>query len=367
MSMARSSSLLVAFSAIFFLSLSAAFAHQTEQAEQASEVRPETGEVEQLFSISAEDLAHHLGAVEHGEEPSSQILRELRDEIGDYIDEHTAVIADDEHCELIETDFVGLPAADGRVHYHQKWQCPPRPREVAFENRIMIDSAGGYRHMGRIQVGEAIHPTVFDTRFPTYAVYPDIDEEPSQAESAQPRFVWQGLLHILFGFDHILFILALLFAVRRFWSLVVVVTAFTVGHSLTLALSALDIWTISPRIIEPLIALSILYVAAKNIVSGGDWRHVWSLALAFGLIHGFGFSYILRGDLPLPADQAIWALLAFNLGVEIGHLAVVAVAFPLVYWLRSNKEKLFSGVNRWINAAIVGAALYWMIDRIFFW
>lgn len=342
-------------------------AHQTDRAEQVSEIRADTGEVEQLFSISIEDLSHHLELTETGEFPSSEILEHARVDIASYLDDHTDVRADGESCGLIEANFIAFPAVDGRVHYHQQWQCPPNPSEVLLENRIMLDTHGGYRHMGRIQVDDAIFPTVFDPGYPTYTVYPDPGEELAEVESVFGRYFGHGLWHILLGFDHILFILVLLFAVRKLWTLLFVVTAFTLGHSVTLALSALDVWTVSDRIIEPVIALSILYVAAKNIISAAHWNHVWTLALLFSLVHGFGFSYILRGELMLPADQGVAALVAFNLGVEAGHLAIVAVAFPAVYWLRNHRSELFLGVNRWLNAAIAVAAAYWIVARLFFW
>ncbi len=357
---------------VFFLGFGAlASAHQTDRAEQITEIRTGSGEVEQLFSISVEDLGHHLELTATGEFPSPELLARSESTIASYIDEHTDVQVGEESCLLVEAEFIAFPAVDGRVHYHQQWQCPPNPTEVKLENRIMLDTHGGYRHMGRVQIDDAIYPTVFDRSYPTYTVYPDtgpdIGDEAQQVESVSSRYIWNGLLHIFFGLDHVLFILALLFAVRKFWSLVVVVTAFTVGHSVTLALSALDVWTISERIIEPVIALSILCVAAKNITSAAKWNHVWTLALGFGLVHGFGFSYILRGDLMVPMDQAIPALVAFNIGVELGHLAIVVVAFPVVYWLRNHRESLFLSVNRWVNAAIVLAAVYWMITRLFFW
>lgn len=156
-------------------------AHQTDRAEQATEVRADDGEVENLYSISAEDLAHHHGHVEHGEEPTQALLDDHRDEFSTYIDDRTEVRADGDPCRLAEHGFVDYPGRDGRVHYRQLWDCPVDVHEIELENRIMLDHHhGGYRHMGRIQIEDDIYPTVFERQFPTYAVYPEYVGEDDQ-------------------------------------------------------------------------------------------------------------------------------------------------------------------------------------------
>ncbi len=149
-------------------------AHQVDRAEQATEVHSETGEVENLYMISAEDLTHELGHVVHGQVPSQELLNELEAELAQYLDEHTAVRADGDRCELEDNEFVAYPAGDGRLHYYQMWRCPTEVHEIEIKNRIMHDHHhGGYRHVGQVQVGDEVYPTVFEPRFPAYTVYPE--------------------------------------------------------------------------------------------------------------------------------------------------------------------------------------------------
>lgn len=147
--------------------------HQTDRAEQQTEVRAESGEVEHLYSLSAHDLLHHLGELGHDDEVTQEILDEHRGALKDYIDEHTLVEADGEACERGESAFVFYPGDDGRVHYHQEWECAGGAEEIEIHNRVMLDMHhGGYRHMARIQMGDEIYPTVFDPSYPSYSVYP---------------------------------------------------------------------------------------------------------------------------------------------------------------------------------------------------
>jgi hydrogenase/urease accessory protein HupE len=150
-----------------------------------------------------------------------------------------------------------------------------------------------------------------------------------------------GLEHILTGYDHLLFLLGLVLVGRPLRSLVAAVTAFTLAHSVTLALSAFDVWTPSPRIIEPCIALSIAYVGIENWFVK-DARGRWRITFLFGLVHGFGFAGALR-EIAVPRADIPAALFAFNLGVEFGQLAVLAAFVPLVLAVR--KTELWTRVG----------------------
>ena len=142
------------------------------------------------------------------------------------------------------------------------------------------------------------------------------------AIAVMQTFIPSGIHHIMIGPDHILFLVGLLLLGGTWGALVKIVTAFTIGHSLTLSLAALNIVTPPPRIIEPAIALSIVFVGADNLVRGaGRDLRAW-VALIFGLVHGFGFANVLR-EFGLPAEALGWSLFSFNFGVEIGQLAIV--------------------------------------------
>ena len=150
------------------------------------------------------------------------------------------------------------------------------------------------------------------------------------------RFVQLGFAHILDGTDHLLFLFCLVIPFRRFGALALIVTAFTVAHSITLIAAASglapDALWFSP-LVETLIAASILYMALENIAGAGSVQRRWIIAFAFGLVHGFGFSFALRSTLQFAGSHLVTSLLAFNVGVEIGQLLVLAAFVPLLQLL----------------------------------
>ena len=179
------------------------------------------------------------------------------------------------------------------------------------------------------------------------------------------RFVRLGFLHILDGIDHLLFLLCLVIPFRRVRPLVILVTAFTVAHSVTLIASAYGLapdglWF--PPLVETLIAASIVYLALENIVGAGLHRR-WMITLAFGLVHGFGFSFALRDTLQFAGSHMVTSLLSFNVGVELGQLLLVIALVPVL-------ELLFRFVvaermGTIILSALVGhQAWHWMSDRL---
>jgi hydrogenase/urease accessory protein HupE len=176
-------------------------------------------------------------------------------------------------------------------------------------------------------------------------------------------FVPSGIHHILIGPDHILFVIALLLLGGGFWHLVRVVTAFTIGHSITLALAVLDIVILPPAVIEPLIALSIVVVGADNILrkEGRDLRA--AVALLFGLIHGFGFASVLR-DFGLPQEALGWALFSFNVGVELGQLAIVVPVALAINAIRRKSAIWGRRVAVVGSAVVIAAGGFWFVERV---
>ncbi len=179
------------------------------------------------------------------------------------------------------------------------------------------------------------------------------------------RFVPAGIHHILIGPDHLLFLVGLLLLGGSIRRLTMVVTAFTLAHSITLSLAALNIFTPPARIIEPAIALSIVYVGADNLLAqGGRDVRAW-IAFAFGFIHGFGFANVLR-EMELPRRALGWSLFSFNFGVEIGQLLVVVTVASIFALLRSRSEwarrrLVFAG-----SVVVIAAGAFWFIQRVFF-
>ena len=179
------------------------------------------------------------------------------------------------------------------------------------------------------------------------------------------KFVASGVHHILIGPDHLLFLVGLLLLGGSIRQLVLVVSAFTAAHSVTLSLAALNIFSPSPRIVEPAIALSIIYVGADNLtVRGGRDVRGW-IAFAFGLVHGFGFAGVLR-EMDLPARALGWSLFSFNVGVEIGQLFVVLAVASLLAAVRAKSEIAGRRLAVAGSVVVIVAGAFWFIERVFF-
>jgi HupE / UreJ protein len=179
------------------------------------------------------------------------------------------------------------------------------------------------------------------------------------------RFIERGFLHILDGADHLLFLFCLVIPFRRLRPLILVVTAFTAAHSVTLIASTLGVapsglWF--PPLIETLIAASIVYMALENIVGTTSLERRWAVAFAFGLIHGFGFSFALRETLQFAGTHVVTSLLAFNLGVELGQVAMLLLFVPLLQLLfRSVMPERMGTIV--LSAIVAHTAWHWMLDR----
>jgi len=174
-------------------------------------------------------------------------------------------------------------------------------------------------------------------------------------------FVRLGIEHIFTGYDHLAFLLGLLIMTRTFTSLLKVVTSFTAAHSMTLALATLGLVSVPSRAIESLIALSIAYIAIENFM-GKALISRWKITFLFGLVHGFGFSNVLK-EMALNRRELAISLFSFNGGVEIGQLVFVCVVFPMVYCATASRWKhQFLTVSSLLIAAL---GMYWFVQRAF--
>ena len=185
-------------------------------------------------------------------------------------------------------------------------------------------------------------------------------------------YMLHGVVHILTGYDHLLFATALVLAATQFWDLVKVVTAFTVAHSLTLTLSVFNVVTLSDRIVEPMIAVSIIFVAVQNIFwpeKSTGWARL-AIAFSFGLFHGLGFAGGLKESLADMPSIALWlALIAFSLGVEIGHQIVIIPLYTLLRGARTwgteqPRQLLQSRILKFGSAAIALAGIYFLVEAV---
>jgi hydrogenase/urease accessory protein HupE len=208
-----------------------------------------------------------------------------------------------------------------------------------------VGARGGAAHEGGVGAREGVTP------------------EGSGAGSAASAwgFFKLGIEHILTGYDHLVFLFGLVLLRARLRELVGVVTAFTLAHSLTLAVAALGLFVPSPRLVEPAIALSIAYVGVENLLVK-DGKHRWRVAFPFGLLHGFGFAGTLR-EIHLPRAAIPGALVAFNVGVEAGQLFAMALVVPLVMLVRDQAWFEPRGV-RVLSAAVALAGCVWFVLRV---
>jgi len=173
-----------------------------------------------------------------------------------------------------------------------------------------------------------------------------------------------GVEHILTGVDHLLFLLGLLVVCRRFRTVAGIVTCFTVAHSVTLALAALGVVTLPGRVVEPLIAATIVFVGVENLARGDEPKGRWLLTFAFGLVHGLGFAAALQQiGLGANGTSIVGPLVAFNLGVEIGQLAVAVPLLALLWKLRAVPAFARHGA-RAVSLIVVGFGIVWLVQRL---
>lgn len=176
-------------------------------------------------------------------------------------------------------------------------------------------------------------------------------------------FIVLGIEHILTGYDHNLFLLSLLMLGGTLRGLLKIVSAFTAAHSITLSLAALNVISLPGRWVESAIALSIVVVAAENVLrSGITLRQRWTVTFTFGLIHGLGFASILR-DLDLPRPALVSSLVGFNVGVELGQIVIVAAAYGVLRML--NRWPRAQQARRWVSASAALVGLTWFVQRAF--
>jgi hydrogenase/urease accessory protein HupE len=190
---------------------------------------------------------------------------------------------------------------------------------------------------------------------------------PTWWNTAGEFIVW-GMRHIFIGYDHIAFLLALLLAARKLRDMVKVVTSFTLAHSLTLLLAAMDVIRLPQGLTESMIAASIVYVAAENYFIT-DGRYRWMISFGFGLVHGLGFSSVLRERLQ-DLQGILIPVVSFNVGVELGQIVILLIALPVLTLLRKGPDAAATERRQWWlvrvgSMPILLLGLFWLVDRVF--
>lgn len=238
--------------------------------------------------------------------------------------------------------------------------CPGEIRELRVRDDL-FDLAGPNLHtLAKIEWQGGVQQFAFSAESREIKVA--LGEKAVAARGAGSLFTL-GVGHILTGYDHLLFLLALMLRGGGLWSLLKIITAFTLAHSVTLALAALDIVNLPPTLVESVIALSIAYVAAENLFPRYAISRRWTVSFIFGLVHGFGFSSILR-EVGLPRENLLLSLLNFNLGVEAGQAVAVVLAAPILMWLKNNRwePKLVATVS----GMVLAVGLFLFVERAWF-
>jgi hydrogenase/urease accessory protein HupE len=287
----------------------------------------------------------------------SAVAKDLRDLAAAFA-RHVMIAADGTAC-------AGVPAE----------VRPSSPQRASIEVVVLYACAAPIRNLSIRDGSDAVlgpdHHTIADIDWPGGTQQVVFESEHREAHiaitsNAQPQsgaastftsYFGIGVEHILLGFDHVLFIVALILPGGSLISIAAMVTAFTVAHSLTLALSVLNILTLPPQIVEPVIALSIAYVALENLTGKNALSRRWAVSFLFGLVHGFGFSNVLR-ELGLPKEGLLWSLLNFNLGVETGQAIAVLIAVPILFWLRKFRWEPRAVIATSVVVLAVGLTLF---------
>ncbi len=332
------------------------------------------------WDIALRDLEHAIGLDADGNgEITWGELRAKHGDIAAYALARLAVSANGAACTLEATGHEVDKHTDGAYAVLRfAAECPSTPAAVEVRYALFFDLDPQHRGLARISAGGATRTAIFAPERATQV----IELADPGALATLLEYGREGVWHIWIGFDHILFLLSLLLpsvlvlreglAGRAWrpvpapgdalWDVLRVVTAFTLAHSITLSAAALGWLALPSRLVESAIALSVVLAALNNLRPVVEGRR-WVVAFGFGLIHGFGFASVLA-DLGLPSGSLLLALLGFNLGVEVGQLAIVAVFLPVAFALRGTRFYR-SVVMAGGSVLIAVLAALWFAERAF--
>jgi hydrogenase/urease accessory protein HupE len=284
--------------------------------------------------------------------------QELRDpgaaSIFDSVNRHYTVLGPDAP---VETRLESLEPLPGNlVRLHVVYTFSHDVAELKITSTLPQVMPAGHQNMVTLRFNGELKEAVLTASSPSA----DFTGVRTSAWQTVWRFVRLGIEHIFTGYDHLAFLLCLLVATSTIRSLVVIITSFTIAHSITLALATFGLVHLPTRLTESAIAVSIGYVAAENLF---DFRLMprQYITFFFGLIHGFGFSSVLR-DMDLPRSSLALSLFSFNAGVEIGQITFVLLIFPLVQDLVSSGWKRLKPA---VSTAVACLAVYWFVERAF--
>jgi len=344
--------------ALLLLSSSPALAH--DQSFSYADVRWNKDRLEIVLSVHRDDAAPALGIADPTSLTRPEVLERYRGRLAQ-------ILLSQFHARSGGHEIALVPAgATVRPERHAvalRFVTPlDRPLgALTIEARLFPTTPQHETFLNVYESGRLTRQDVLTADRPVTELYA---RGPEGILAVLATFIRAGIHHIFIGPDHILFIVGLLLLGGGIGRVLKVATAFTLAHSITLASAALGLVHISSRIVEPLIALSIVYVGIENLrprKTGRDWR--MRIAFGFGLIHGFGFASVLR-EFGLPHEALAWSLLGFNLGVEVGQACIVLAVTPVLYALRRWAPRLAPRAVAACSCAIIVAGGWWFFQRL---
>jgi hydrogenase/urease accessory protein HupE len=304
------------------------------------------------------DVAHELG-VQPADLMHHEVVRQRSKQLGEIL--RPRILLRSSHRLGPEWLSTELLAEDQAIKL--TYQIPDeQPGAVTIDTNLFPYDPTHQTFINIYEGNELRQQFIFNARSDEHTYYLGTAQG---AIEVMKTFIPSGITHIMIGPDHILFLVGLLLLGGTFVALLKIVTAFTVGHSVTLSLAALNVVTPPATVIEPAIALSIIFVGADNLVRGdGRDLRAW-VALVFGLVHGFGFANVLR-EFGLPREALGWSLFSFNVGVEIGQLVIVLIVAAGLAAVRRYSGSLRQRVAFAGSIVVIAAGTYWFVQRVFF-
>jgi len=312
-----------------------------------------------------EDLAHDLGIAPPQSLLEPGVAESKKTAIADLIKSRLILLADGQPVNVQVLSVRPLPErqAVGADLQFDLVNVDTRPSLLRIKCALFPYDPQHQTFLNVYEDGRLVNQAILGQDHQTFDYYTGVSQSWT---SVMKKFIPAGIHHIFTGPDHILFLFGLLLLGGSILRLLSIVTAFTIAHSITLSLAALGAINPSPRLIEPLIALSIVYVGIDNLMvkkTSRDTR-VW-IAFFFGFVHGFGFAAVLR-EFGLPRGALGWSLFSFNLGVEIGQACIVVTVASFLAMLRSRDQALGRQVLVVGSSVVILAGSYWFIQRVFF-
>ena len=355
---------------LLLLATSTALAHDPSRSLLTLQV--ERSEVSGRLDVSLRDLEDAVGLDVDGDYAITwREVEQRRAEVERYVLRRVAIAADGATCAL--GAHLGSVDSHGGATYavlDLRAACAAAPRQLRVEYGLLFDVDGAHRSLVQIGSGAAATTAVLSGEHPSI----EVEVAKLSAWSSLGRFVTEGVWHIWHGYDHLAFVLLLLVPIvlgprgakelgarAAVGEILRVVTAFTLAHSITLALATLGVVNVPSRVIESVIALSVLIAALLNVAPRVP-RLGARLAFCFGLVHGLGFATALR-DLGTGGGGMLVSLAGFNLGVELGQLAVVSTVMPVLFAVR--RVRGWPQVLKWSCSTACGAlAVVWIAQRL---